>query len=120
VTQLVRRPLDISNYFDELERGIGHRGSSFTDADRICWTHNGKGANRFLFRELKAEGEKELNAGQKWALEALAKVPRVTVWGGRHLGGDRILFRDFANGKQEVITGDTWKSRVHAWWEGEL
>lgn len=119
MTTYQKDPTDLRNYFDELERGIGHRGASFTDCDRLCWTHDGKGTSRFLFRELKAQGEKQISEGQKWALSSLAKQPNITVWGGRVLEVDQILWKDFQTDEQAIITGAEWKRRVSAWWEGK-
>lgn len=113
------------NAFAELERGIGHRGSSFTDLDSLCWTHDGK-TNRFLIRELKAKGEAKPKPGQWWALQAIAHYPAITVWFARLREDGQILFinmrgnreREPETGQSEVISGAEWKQRVHDWWEG--
>lgn len=87
-----------------------------SDVDRLCWTHDGK-TNRFLFMDFKNEAERELSSGQRWALEALAKQPNVTVWFARYLGGDRIRFGDMGQSQAEEISGSEFKQRFHEWWE---
>src|SRR4249920_812118 len=81
MTQLRCNPASISNYFDDLIRGIGKRVSTFTDIDAV--THD-LDTKRFLFQEFKHEGE-ALCTAQRWVLNDLAHMPRCTVWIARVL-----------------------------------
>lgn len=61
----------VSNHFDLIFKGIGHRGSSFSDCDWI--THDLAG-NRFLLMEFKRADE-ELSDGQELLLRGFAALP---------------------------------------------
>ena len=76
----------ISNHFDELFQGIGHRGSSFMDIDGLM--HDGKN-QRFLTLEFKHLGE-EFDKAAAWALTDFAKKP------GCQAIAIRILEKDIA------------------------
>lgn len=78
MTILRKDPDGISSYFDRLFQGVGHRGSSFTDVDRLEVVHDG-GTDRFLVMEFK-ELDEEVSAGQHRALCGLAALPNVDVW----------------------------------------
>jgi hypothetical protein len=114
VTQLRRDPSAISNYFDDVLRGVGHRGSSFTDLD-AC-THD-EATGRFLFQEFKNEGE-ALNKGQKRLLLGLARLDYLTVWCVRRLPGDRVQWYDVAKSTEvETISIAEYRERFRLWWE---
>jgi hypothetical protein len=106
----------ISNYFDDLLRGIGHRGSSFTDVDAV--THDGK-TGRWLMQEFKQPTE-VLSDGQQWHLEALSQHDRFTVWVVRKHADGRLLWTEFRAGATrfpEIITVAEYQVRFRAWWE---
>jgi len=102
----------ISNYFDRLLKGIGHRGSSFTDIDAL--THD-EATDRFLFQEFKALGE-ELSVGQARYLKALARRDFITVWCVRRLGDGRVEWCDVATRERAVISEQDYRSKFAAWW----
>lgn len=114
MTQLRKFRDSISNYFDEVERGIGKRGSTFTDVDAV--THD-MDTGRFLFREFKEQGE-ELDKAQRWVLEALAGLPRCTVWFVRRVDAGFIGWAQFGSGRsEEIISEHEYRRRLSAWWE---
>lgn len=103
----------ISNYFDEIERGIGKRGSTFSDVDGVSHDLD---TNRFLFREFKQKDE-ALTKGQRWLLSALAPLPGCSVWFLRRLGDGLIGWAVFGTGKlEEVITEAEYQERLRRWW----
>lgn len=105
----------ISNYFNGLLAGIGHRGSSFTDIDAV--THDGH-TGRWLLQEFKGPTE-SVDKSQDWHMGAIAEQPRFTSWLVRRLGGGRIGWRSYAPGAtayEEVITEDEYRSRFRQWW----
>lgn len=113
MTQLRKFRDSISNYFDELEKGIGKRGSSFMDIDAV--SHNAD-TGCFLFREFKEDGE-PLGKGQRWTLRALSGLPRCTVWLVRRLNGGMLGFA--VSGKpEEVISEEEYRRRLRLWWGG--
>ncbi len=113
MTQLRKYRDSISNYFDEVERGVGKRGSSFTDVDAI--SHD-KDTHRFLFREFKHKDE-PLDPAQRWVLADLAHLPGCTVWFVRRLGRGLIGWARFGSGKcEETITEGEYRRRLHCWW----
>jgi hypothetical protein len=114
MSQLRKFPQAISNYFDDVERGVGKRGSTFTDVDAV--SHD-KDTKRFLFREFKHETE-PLSAAQRWVLQDLAGLPRCTVWLVRRLGDGLIGWAQFGVGQteEEVITEVEYCRRLFAWW----
>lgn len=115
MTQLRKFRDSVSNYFDELERGIGKRGSTFTDVDAI--THD-KDTGCFLFREFKREGEPLADA-QRWVLRELAGLPRCTVWFVRQRDDGQIGFAVFGSGEPEhVISEDEYRQKLNDWWYG--
>lgn len=125
MTQLRNAPSDISNYFDRLLHGIGHRGSSFMDIDRIdCCpirvTHDGQ-THRFLYQEFKHEGEAS-NAGQRRTLEALAIVPENTVWVVIKRRDGRLDWGQLTAGRQTqlyTISEVDYRSRYRRWWDNQ-
>lgn len=115
MTQLRKHRDAISNYFDELESGIGKRGSSFTDIDGV--SHDGD-TDCFLIREFKLKDEL-LDKAQRRTLQALARLPNCTVWFCRKLPHGRIAFGQFGSGRRaEVISEDEYRHRVSCWWNG--
>lgn len=108
-------PDAISNYFDALLHGIGHRGSSFTDVDAV--THD-EATDRFLFQEFKRDGE-PLSTGQKRFLKALARKDFFTVWCVRRRSDGLLDWCDVALRSAEVITTDEYRDRFRRWWNRE-
>lgn len=114
----------ISNWFDSVLAGIGHRGSSFTDVDRLvirALTHDGF-SRRFLFQEFKRPTE-ECSNGQWWALSDLARQPRTTVWLARQCDGLKsieltVFFSEPSAGllKAETLSLDAYRQRYADWW----
>jgi len=111
---LLRKHRDaISNYFHEVELGIGKRNSSFTDIDGV--SHD-RDTERFLFREFKQENE-PLDKAQREALQALARLENFTVWLLRKLADRQIGFGQFGSGKiEEAISEDEYRRRLKCWW----
>ena len=113
VTQLRKFRDSISNWFDEIERGVGKRGSTFTDVDAI--THD-KDTKRFLFREFKRKGER-LDKAQRWVLSDLAGLPGCTVWFVRKEDDDHVGWARFGSGlKEQVITVPEYRIKLAHWW----
>lgn len=114
----------ISNWFDSVLAGIGHRGSSFTDIDRLvvrALTHDGL-SRRFLFQEFKRPRE-ECSNGQWWALSDLARQPRTTVWLVRQCEGlesvELTVFFSEPNAgllKAETLSIEAYRQRFADWW----
>jgi hypothetical protein len=114
MTQLRKFPHAISNYFDEIERGIGKRGSTFSDVDAISHDLDTK---RFLFREFKQPGEL-LHEPQRWLFRDLAGLSRCTVWLVRRMEDGQIGWAQFGVGQrcEEVISVTEYQRRLFAWW----
>lgn len=117
MTTVRRCKCGTSNYFDRVLRGIGKRGSSFTDVDAM--THD-RHTHRFLAQEFKHDGE-EVPTSQHWMLKDLAKIPdHFTVWqvvarsDGRF--GFAVYRRDGTLSTPETISADEYRARFHAWW----
>lgn len=115
MTQLRRVPSSISNFFDRLLTGIGHRGSSFTDVDAL--THD-EATDRFLFQEFKNAGE-ALNRGQARLLKGLARRDFATVWCVRRLSDDTVEWCDVATREHAILTAEEYRSKFRAWWANE-
>lgn len=116
MTQLRKFRDSISNYFDEIERGVGHRGSTFTDVDAV--SHDAQ-TRRFLFREFKEDGE-ALDKAQAWTLRELAGLPRCTVWFVRRRDDGLIGFAVFGEGQPErEITVAEYRARLLRWWNNQ-
>lgn len=92
MTQLRRDQQAISNFFDRVLKGIGHRGSSFTDVDAL--THD-EATDRFLFQEFK-NADEQLNRGQARLLKGLARREFCTVWCVRRLDDRHVEWCDVA------------------------
>lgn len=113
MTQLRKFRDSISNYFDEIERGIGKRGSTFTDVDAVSHDID---THRFLFREFKQQGER-LDKAQRWVLTDLADLPCCTVWFLRRIDGRQIGFGQFRSGRrEEIISESEYRERLRRWW----
>lgn len=114
MTQLRHCKCAMSNYFDRLLRGIGHRGSSFSDIDAV--SHDGK-TNRFLLQEFKEEGE-DFNQAQHWMLKDISAIPEFfTVWHVVKRRDGMIGFALYGSGKpMEIITVQEYQRRFEAWW----
>lgn len=102
----------ISNYFDRLLEGIGHRGSSFTDVDAA--THDEK-SGRWLFQEFKGTDE-ELNRGQAKHLKALARKDYLTVWCVRRRADGLLDWCDVRSRTLVVITEQEYQRLFQCWW----
>lgn len=113
MSQLRKFRDSISNYFDEIERGVGKRGSTFSDVDAV--SHDME-TRRFLFREFKEDGEL-LDKAQMWILRDLAKLPRCTVWVVRRNGDGVILFEHEPYSVGVAIGVDEYRARLSAWWQ---
>ena len=112
MTQLLKFPDAISNYFDRILRGIGKRGSSFSNVDAI--SHDGD-THRFLVQEFKTEYER-IQPGQHWMLRDLAALPQhFTVWHVVKRDDGAIGFAEFGS-ELRVITVDEYRARFTAWW----
>ena len=102
-----------SNWLDEWEQGIGHRGSSFTDIDAV--THD-EHTQRYLYRELKGPYEPPINRGQWRFLQAKAKEARTTCWYLRRRLDGRINWYDFSTHERAVFSREEYRARFRAWW----
>lgn len=91
MTQLRKFRDSVSNYFDEIERGIGKRG----------------------------DGE-PLDKAQAWAMRDLAKLPRCTVWLARKRDDGRIGMAVIVSNRkvppEERITVREYQRRLEQWW----
>lgn len=106
----------VSNYFDEIERGIGPRGSTFTDVDAV--SHDAP-TKRFLFREFK-NGMEPLDKAQAWVCRDLATLDRCTVWFVRRRDDGLIGFAVFGSGQPEAeITVDEYLDHLRRWWNNQ-
>lgn len=115
MTQLRKQKDAISNYFDSILAGIGHRGSSFTDIDGA--THDGA-TKRWLFQEFKQDGEK-LDKAQRWMLRDISTLPaHFTVWVVVKRDDGRIGWASFPDitGTYRIITVEEYQARFAAWW----
>lgn len=114
MTQRRNDPDRLSNYFDRLLHGIGHRGSSFTDVDAL--THDEGPPDRFLFQEFKGSNE-PLNTGQARLLKGLARQNYITVWCVRRLTDiNRLQWCDVASRQAGVVTVEHYQAMFRAWW----
>ena len=112
MTQLRNFRDSISNYFDGVLRGIGKRGSSFSDIDAV--SHD-RDTHRFLVQEFKREND-PINPGQHWMLRDLAAIPRhFTVWHIVKRDDGQIGFADYGD-ELRVIGVDEYRARFAAWW----
>jgi len=112
MTQLRKCKCGISNYFDTILGGIGHRGSSFTDVDAV--THDVR-THRFLFQEFKQEGEK-IDPSQYRVLKDLVAIPKhFTVWIVVKRRDGQIGWSQFSQ-PEHVISVPEYQARFAAWW----
>lgn len=112
MTQRRNDPDRLSNYFDHLLRGIGHRGSSFTDVDAL--THDER-TDRFLFQEFKRSGE-QLGRGQRRLLIGLARRDYITVWCVRLREDGDLDWCNVASRLAETISVHEYQARYRRWW----
>jgi hypothetical protein len=126
MTQRRNDPDAVSNYFDHLMDGLGHRGSSFADIDSVSHddrpslvaTHDGGPRDRFLIQEFKRQGEKP-SRGQSRLLRALVKIQGFTVWHIIKRDDGYIGFYDYRSEKGvpiEKISEGEYQTRVASWW----
>lgn len=114
MTQLRHDPDNISNYFDKILEGIGHRGSSFMDVDAVSHDLRTK---RFLVQEFKRKGER-LNIGQRRTLGAFAEIPaHFTVWVVVKRDDGLLDWIDWGVRRGRVITIEEYRGRFKAWWD---
>ena len=114
MTQLRFHPGSISNYFDDVLKGIGKRGSSFSDIDAV--SHD-RETRRFLIQEFKAEGE-PVTLGQHWMLKDLAQIPQhFTVWHVVRRADGLIGFAIYGE-PLLVISVEEYQRRFRCWWYG--
>jgi hypothetical protein len=121
MTQLRRDPGHIGNWFERLYDGIGFRGSSFSDVDKIdldAITHDqGPPCHRYLIQEYKHEGE-QVGNGQAILLRALAREERVTVFQCElvrdleHIWWTDLLYPE----SRALITCEQLRQRYEDWW----
>jgi hypothetical protein len=122
MSQLLKNPSDISNYIDELTSGIGARGSSFRDVDRLTVVHNGGHAGRFLFQELKWREEWDNQTpGQfrslTWTLEDLVSASsRFTVWRVIVEFDWSLTVKDFRKNIEKNLTAEGYQAAFKKWW----
>ena len=113
MTQLRKFRDAISNYFDDVLRGIGKRDSSFMDMDAV--SHD-KDTGRFLFMEFKEPGE-ALHPATRMVLKDLAGLPRCTVWFVRRLEDGQIGLGEFGSGRrEETLSVCEFQQRYRRWW----
>jgi hypothetical protein len=123
MTQRRNNPDATTNYFDRLLDGIGHRGSSFCDVDRmdgrpvVAITHDGQ-THRFLLQEFKREGE-PASAAQSWLLECVARVPEFTVWVVVKMNDGSIVWLDVAVGEIDKLSEREYQDRFRLWWRNQ-
>lgn len=112
MTQLRKCRDSISNYFDRVLEGVGHRGSSFTDLDAV--THD-MSTGRVLIQEMKQYGE-PINEGQRRTLEHLSTLPKFTVWVVVKGPRDIIGWREYRTKRAKWMTENEYRDRFQAWW----
>ena len=114
MTVLRKHRDSISNYFDAIERGVGKRGSTFTDVDAV--SHDSD-TDRFLFREFKQQDE-AVDKSQQWTLRALSRLQRCTVWLVRKRDDGRLGWAQFGVTEVErAITTPEYRGRLKSWWD---
>lgn len=105
-------PDSLSNYFDRVLEGIGHRGSSFTDVDAL--THDER-TDRYLFQEFK-QAEEALNRGQARLLKGLARRDFITVWCVRRRTDGFLDWCDVATRTAATIGLGEYQRLYRCWW----
>jgi len=122
MTKLLRAPTDISNYIDDLTAGLGARGSSFRDVDRLTVVHNGGGRPRFLFQELKWRGELDNQTdGQTssldWLMKDLVRASiSFTIW-RVVIEPDRTLtVKDYRANIEKNLSPEEYRAAYRRWW----
>lgn len=103
----------ISNELDEIERGIGLRGSSFMDFDAV--SHDAT-THRFLVRELKRPNE-PLDKAARITLMDLALEPRWTVWYVQLWSDGTIAWADMRwPDSIDLISVEQYRALLASWW----
>ena len=114
MTILRRDPGHVSNYFNRLYDGCGHRGSSYSDLDAV--SHDIR-TGRFLIQEFKRNGE-ACSRGQRRLLEALAQIPNFTVWYVGLIYDDScIAWSDLRTGEEDFLTPVELRQKFLDWWD---
>ena len=114
MTQLLREPDNISNHFDDLFNGIGHRGSSFTNVDGLI--HDGK-SKRFLMLEFKHWGE-SVSSGQHWAMKDFAKIPNCSSW-IIHWGAEMYKVETLPDSLFWHLNKAGLRQKLKDWWDAD-
>lgn len=115
MTQLRHCKCALANALDKILRGVGLRGSSFSDLDAIA---HDESTHRFLVIEYKRPTEK-LSEGQRILLMDLALESRFTVWFVVFMNDGSFGWIDMAWYRQDaiqVITAEELAERTAAWW----
>lgn len=112
MTQYRRDPDRISNFFDTLFQGIGHRGSSFMDIDALV--HDVR-TDRLLLMEFKWDGNR-IPTGQALALRAVARKPDWTVWCLYRLADDRVRAYELVDDAITTLTPVEARTWLAGWW----
>lgn len=115
MTQYRDEPDRVSNQFDKWLKGIGKRGSSFTDVDAL--THD-EHDDRFLFQEFKGPNG-TLSVGQSKTLKGLTRKEYVTVWCVRIRHDGQLDWCDVASRVADVIDVTEYQARFRRWWNRE-
>jgi hypothetical protein len=120
MTQLRHCKCGISNYFDTVLKGLGHRGSSFMDIDAV--SHDGK-THRFLLQEFKQQGE-AMTPAQHWMLRDVSCLPKwFTVWIIVKRSDGLIGFGQYARSLElppiVPIALEEYQERFAAWWDSK-
>lgn len=116
MTVLLKDPNAISNYFNDLVKDLGHRGSTFMDIDAV--THDREG-DRFLIQEFKQPGE-PVNKAQRETLNALTTLPRVQVWIIQRTQNRFVVEMTVCpHGRPEEVSVNIYRQRYARWWDCE-
>lgn len=130
MTELIRDHDALSNWFNEILRGIAPRAISFCDIDRLdaavdiphLYQQHDRSTGRFLVHEFKWEGESESRA-QAEALHALAKQPAFTVRRATRRRDGLIDYFDYSwspDAEPEAITVTEFQTRNATWWRRQF
>lgn len=116
MTQLRSHRDALSNHFDKLFDGIGHRGSSFSDIDMVA--HDGS-TGRFLAIEIKREGEAKQSKGQYWMLRGLSGIrDHFTVWCVRWRLDGRYDWYDYRDTRTVLtLAAEDLRDKFRTWWD---
>lgn len=116
MTKYRKNPEDISNHIDDVLDGIGARGSSFTDVDRLTMVHNGTAKPpRFLLQELKWGGE-ECDSSKRWLLRDAARIPHVDAWLTRVIDSNTIEVTVYPSSEPRQLSNKEYRELFADWW----